>query len=46
MKSAFVVTYAAQIVRSLHQLTFWLIKVNINETREARILKKLETGDD
>ena len=42
MKSSFVVTYAVQIVRTLIQLIFGLIKVNIDETHEARISKNLE----
>ena len=42
MKSSFIVVYAVQIVRTLIQLIFGLIKVNIDETDEARISKKLE----
>ena len=37
MKSSFVVTYAIQIVRTLHQFTFWVIKVNMDEMREVNI---------
>ena len=45
MKSSFVVTHAVQIVRILHQFTFWVIKINMNETLEGRISKKLETDN-
>ena len=37
MKSSFVITYAVEIVRTLGQLTFWVIKVNIDEIHEDRI---------
>ena len=36
MKSSFVVTYAIQIVRTLYQFTYWVIKVSMDETREVR----------
>ena len=42
MKNSFIVTYTVQIVSKLHQLTFWVIKVNIGKTNETRISKKLE----
>ena len=45
MKSSFVVTYAFGILRRSHQLTFWVIKVNINQTHEGRISKNLETDN-
>ena len=45
MKSSFIVTYAIQIVRTLYQFTFWVIKVNIDETREVRSSKNLETDN-
>ena len=45
MKSSFVVTYAIQIVRTLYQFTFWVIKVSMDETREVRSSKNLETDN-
>ena len=45
MKSSFLVTYAFGIERRLHQFTFWVIKVNIDQTHEARISKNLETDN-
>ena len=45
MESSFVVTYATQIVRTLHQFTFWVIKVNMDEMRKVRISKNLETDN-
>ena len=41
MKSSFVVTYAVQIVRTLSQSIFWVIKVYFDEIHEDRISKKL-----
>ena len=45
MKSSFVVTYVIQIVRTSYQFTFWVIKVNMDEMREVRISKNLETDN-
>ena len=38
-------SYATQIVRTVHQFTFWVIKVNMDEMREVRISKHLETDN-
>ena len=38
-------SYATQIVRTLHQFTFWVIKVNMDENREVNISKNLETDN-
>ena len=45
MKSSFVVTYTIQIVRTLYQFTFSVIKINIDEMREVRSSKNLETDN-
>ena len=45
MKSSFVVTYAIQIMRTLYQFTFWVIKVSMDKTREVRSSKNLETDN-
>ena len=45
MKSSFVVTYAIQIVRTLYQFTFWVIKVSMDEMQEVRSSKDLETDN-
>ena len=37
MKSSIVVTYAVQILKKLHQLIFWVIKLIIDENRESVI---------
>ena len=38
-------SYVTQIVRTLHQFTFWVIKVNMDEMREVRSSKNLETDN-
>ena len=38
-------SYTTQIVRTLHQFTFWVIKVNIDEMRDVRSSKNLETDN-
>ena len=38
-------SYAVQIVRTLHQFIFWVIKVNMDETNEVRSSKNLETDN-
>ena len=43
MKSSFVIIDPIQIVRTSYQFTFWVIKVNMDETREVRSSKDLET---
>ena len=38
-------SYATQIVRMLYQFAFWVIKVNMDEMREVRSSKNLETAN-
>ena len=45
MKSSFVIIDPIQIVRTLYQFTFWVIKVNMDETRDVRSSKDLETDN-
>ena len=45
LKSSFVVTDALQTVRTLYQFTFWVIKVNVDEMRDVRSSKNLETDN-
>ena len=45
MKSSFVVTYTIQMVRTLYQFTFWVIKVIMDEMREVSSSKNLETDN-
>ena len=45
MKSSFIVTYAIQIMRTLYQFTFWVIRVSMDETRKVRNSKNLETDN-
>ena len=45
MKSSFVATYTIQIVRTLYQFKFSVIKINIDDMREVRSSKNLETDN-